>query len=107
MTTQNYVAEVTLGLPYEEMIKTIRAANADAVIVRTGTWGCRPERNALIEAACVRQGVPFVRIDMLSGASANLATQYKRGGVVWHPNDAGMAQIADAIYAQLEPALTQ
>jgi alpha-L-arabinofuranosidase len=88
----------TLGEPYEAMLKAIKAANPDAIIVCVGTWGGSKNKDRLMSAACDRQKVPFVWINNLIGDAKNRATNYTHSGVAWHPSDAGMQAIADAIW---------
>ncbi len=100
--------EKTLGKPYEEMLKTIKKANPNAVIVCASTWGCSKNKDPLMRAACERQGVPFVRIDIFIGDVKNRALgegHFKHGGVNWHPGDLGMQKIADALWPAIKTEL--
>ena len=100
----------TLGKPYEEMLKTIKKANPEAVIVCASTWGCSKNKDPLMRAACERQGVPFVRIDIFIGDVKNRALgegHFKHGGVNWHPGDRGMEKIADALWETIQAKLKE
>jgi len=99
--------EQTLGKPYEEMLKTIKTANPNAIIICTSTWGTSKNKDPLIKAACDRQGVPYVRIDIFIGDGKNRALNFKHGGVAWHPGDLGMEKIANAIWSELSPKLVE
>jgi hypothetical protein len=100
--------EKTLGLPYEQMLKTIKKTNPNALIFCTSTWGCSKNKDPLIRAACERQKVPYVRIDIFIGDVKNRALgegHFKHGGVNWHPGDRGMQKIADALWQTIQPVL--
>ncbi len=100
--------EKTLGLPYEQMLKTIKRANPNALIFCASTWGGSQNKDRLMRAACERQNVPFVRIDTFIGDEKNRAISeghFKHGGVNWHPGDRGMQKIADALWQTIQPVL--
>ncbi len=97
--------EENLGKPYEEMLKAVKRANPDALIVCTSTWGGSSRKEPLMQAACGRQNVPFVRIDKFILDPKNRGTTFKHSGVAWHPGDAGMKCIADALWKAIEPEL--
>ena len=91
----------SLGDPYEELLRTLRAGNPKALIVAVGTWGINEPRSALIRRAASRQAVPYVDLTALAGDRANFARaegRFTHDGVNWHPGDAGMTAIADAIW---------
>jgi hypothetical protein len=94
--------EKTLGEPYEKMLQTIKKVNPEALIFCTSTWGCSKNKDRLMEAACRRQNVPFIRIDMFIGDEKNRALNFKHSGVAWHPSDRGMQAIADAIWSVIK-----
>jgi hypothetical protein len=97
--------EATLGIPYEQLIRTIKQANPGVIVVCTSTWGSSQKKDPLMQAAAARAGAVWVRIDTFIGDPANRALQFKHAGVAWHPGDQGMQKIADAIWARLKPEL--
>jgi hypothetical protein len=97
--------EDTLGKPYEELLKAIKRANPNALIVCAGTWGGSKNKDRFMQGACAKQNVPFVRIDGFIGDPKNRATTFKHSGVAWHPSDAGMKHIADALWGAIQPQL--
>lgn len=101
-------SEKTLGQPYEQMLKAIKKTNPDALIFCTSTWGGSQKKDPLMRAACSRQKVPFVRIDIFIGNEKNRAISeghFKHGGVNWHPGDLGMEKIADTLWQTIQPVL--
>jgi len=97
--------EANLGKPYEQLIRTIKQANPDIIVICTSTWGCSQKKDPLMQAATARAGATWVRIDTFIGDPKNRALQFKHTGVAWHPSDLGMQKIADAIWASLKPQL--
>jgi hypothetical protein len=95
----------TLGKPYEELLKALKRANPNAVIVGAGTWGGGKNRDPLMQAACQHQDVPFVPLSAFAANPANRATTFTHTGVAWHPSDAGMKCIAEALWEAIRPSI--
>jgi len=99
--------EENLGKPYEQLIRTIKKANPDALVVCASTWGCSKNKDPLMQAAAARAGALWVRIDIFIGDPKNRALNFKHAGVAWHPGDQGMQNIADALWAAIKPKLEE
>ena len=96
----------TLRKPYELLIKSLRRADPEALLVVVSTWGGGANRDEMMALACRNQYVPFVRIDHLIRDERNRAVseeRFEHSGVNWHPGDRGMKAIADLLWEHLKP----
>ncbi len=106
---ESAATEETLGKPYERLLATLKG-NRDPLIIGVSTWGRGAKRDRLMEKACRKLGVFFVRIGSLASNPANRAKSeghFKHSGVNWHPGDRGMKAIADAIWPVIKHELQQ
>ncbi len=93
--------------PYTKMLTDMKAVNPDRILICVSNWDDDKKFNWLHTAAKAA-GVPFVDINKLSKDRKNRAAsegRFTHNSVNWHPGDRGMAVIADAIWAVLEPEL--
>lgn len=68
------------------------------VVTTTSVWN-RPKTDAAIRKVIGQKGYPLVDLGSMVGQSRYFASQFPNPGVAAHPNDAGMQQIADSIWA--------
>ncbi len=100
--------KTTLEEPYEKLLVALKQANPHARIFCLSTWGACQQRNALMKAACQRQGVRWVYISRLIGNVKNRALSeghFTNSGVNWHPGNRGMTAIANILWDIVKPAL--
>ena len=83
---------------YEKLLAAL-AGQGHPKIYCLGTWG-NSQLDPFIQAAATKQGAAFIPIVQLSGP-ANRASTFKHPAVQWHPGDAGMQAIADALWARM------
>jgi hypothetical protein len=86
---------------YENLLKTLKDKNPDAMILATSTWGANETINRIMEKACKNQATIFVNISDLIGNPKNSAAsegRFKHPGVAWHPGDRGMKEIATRLW---------
>lgn len=102
------VSEAGFQKPYENLLRTIREANAEAVILCLGVWS-PPSGSAvkdeMIRAAAKKYGALFADLQKANADPENMAASEKRfshKGVAWHPGDAGMKAYADALWKVLK-----
>lgn len=103
---RNPLTEEKLQKPYEAMIKDLKG-DRNPVIICVSNWG-GGKMSELISEAAKNQGARFVPLGKLADDPLNKAKSeghFSHGGVNWHPGDRGMAAIAGAIWAVLEPEI--
>jgi hypothetical protein len=103
---RNPLTEEKLQKPYEAMLKDLKG-DRNPIIICVSNWG-GGKMSELISEAAKNQGAKFVPLGKLADDPLNKAKSeghFSHGGVNWHPGDRGMAAIAGAIWAVLEPEI--
>lgn len=93
---QGTLDEAALEARYAGMLTTLRQRYPRAIVVAVGPWKSGPE--AVFRRGAEAAGVPFAAIKHLGDDPAMSATGYSSWAVNWHPGDAGMAAIAEAVW---------
>ncbi len=98
----NSVDRLNFDIHYRNMLtKLVGSAKTVKVVCSTSFWH-HPRADAIIRSVAAEKGVAVADLCKLVGRAELQATQYKDPAVAQHPNDAGMQQIADLLWAAIQ-----
>jgi len=99
---ESSVDRLNLETYYRNMLtKLVGSSKTVKVVCSTSFW-YQPRTDAIIKKVAAEKGVPVAELCKLVGRPEYMALQYKDIGVAKHPNDAGMQQIADLLWAAVQ-----
>ena len=82
---------------YTNLLTAFKNSSQQPAMFALSTWWTDETTDDIMDNACTEVGISFVSIDGLYGDTAN------RGGWGGHPNDAGMAAIANTLLRAMIP----
>lgn len=87
---------------FRQLIERVAGYGQPVKIVTTTSVWNQPQTDAVIRRVITEKGYPLVDLSCMVGQGQYFASQYADPGVAAHPNDTGMAKIAELIWAKVQ-----